>query len=271
MMTGLAKGSYRLGEGGGRIPPDNGMLYIPMGFANSQPWGRGSQLNITFMGIDILDDFYLNLQSGVRETGRLTVEAKRGPATHYKVSWLEKDEEGNTKRNLVVAGFDRQTDTFGWHKLGNAPTPTIMTRSPSSLPFVTRHTHEIRKLARQNEQEWRMAMGYQKSPNVLLGAVPNDIRTVKESSVVNFQPIVIEKQVDVSAVDRMHNPKTLPKEPELEASGPKDERRAQAGDKERQVGEPDLEEIVPLAGEPDPEDGSITLSEAIGTWQQGNF
>ena len=275
MLTGMAKGAYRLGEGGRRIPPDNGSLYIPMGFANSQPFGRGSQLNLSFMGIDMFDDYYLNLQSGVRETGRLSVDERRGgDKAHYKVTWIEKDTEGNTKRNLVVAGFDRQTETFGWQKLGNAPTPTIMTRSPSTLPFVTRHTHEIRKLAVQNEEEWRLAMGYQRAPNIMLGVLPNDIRTTETSRTVDYQPIVIDRQVDVSAVTRVDKPFVLGEEADLEASAGGDERRAEGPVDEGQAGEPSADNIVPLAdtdveGE---EDGdTITLSKAIRTWKVGNF
>jgi len=104
--------------------------------------------------------------------------------------------------------------------------------------------------------------------------LPNDIRTTETSRTVDYQPIVIDRQVDVSAVTRIDKPFVLGEEADLEASAGGDERRAEGPVDEGQAGEPSVDNIVPLADTDvdNEEDGdTITLSKAIRTWKVGNF
>ncbi|MFT7511545.1 MAG: hypothetical protein ACI9QL_000751 [Candidatus Omnitrophota bacterium] len=276
VMTGLTKGSFSFGEPATRNRPDNGILYIPMGFANSQPNGTGNQLTLSFMGIGLMDDYYLTLHSGVKESGRLIMEPKKGDPVHYDVTWLEYDEEGSAKRNLIIAGFDKSDESFGWHKLGRSPAPTLLSYSPNALPFVTRHTHEIRKLALEHEKEWKLAMGVGSEPHPFdLALAASQQAPVQHSEEMKFKPIVIENQVDVSA----NNPgaDSVPPEdqkPVLKAESPDPERRAEGPSGIKSAGEPSIETIGPLVDNPPPGPTTWTnmlLSKAIEVWKIGTF
>lgn len=274
VLAGLSKGSFSPGEVGQRRKPDNGVLYIPMGYANSQAWGYGNQLTLSFMGVGLMDDYFLTLHSGAKESGRLVFDPKKGDPVHYDVSWLEYDEEGNTKRNLIVAGFDKTEETFGWHKLGNSPAPTLLSYSPNALPFVTRHTHEIRKLVKQQAKDWNLAMGLGNAAHPFdLALAESQKKPVQHSTPVESGPIVIETQVDVSAKTLSDLPASDEAEKLIqEAKGPDDERRAEVPKGIENVGEPTIEAAEPLADQAPPSPTTWTnllLSRAIEAWKIG--
>lgn len=172
-MIGARSTSFRIGEPGTASPSGPADLYLPLGSANVRQEKGSTRLTLSFMGVDVLDDYLLALNVGGTESGHLTLNLRQGGKETYDVSFLEKDANGNLRRNLVVAGLDRGTaKNFGWYKLGNSGSTGLLTLSPLEMPFETRRTQDLVKLIQDRQKEWQLAMGVQPEEPVLFASGP---------------------------------------------------------------------------------------------------
>ena len=142
------------------------------------------------------------------------------------------------------------------------------------MPFVTRHTHEIRKLVLQQAKDWNLAMGFGNEPHPFdLALAESQQKPIQHSTPVESDPIVIETQVDVSAKTLSDLPDSDESEKTMrEAKGPSDERRAEVPKGIENVGEPTIEAAEPLANQAPPSPTTWTnllLSRAIEAWKIG--
>ncbi len=281
VLDGLIESLTRLGGQGGGVTGQGARLFIPMASCNAQAFRRGTQLTLAFMGIDMLDDYYLTVADGRSTSGTLVRQKMRdGGAEHYKVSFVETDAAGNQENNLVIAGLSRNyAEEFGWYKIGRSPTPKLLgMRSMQDAPFVTRRTKDLIRLSEQNELKWRLAQGLE-DPLPLVpgeevaGATPASGRTG------SFVPATVrngEYVAPVARQDRRRPAAESSAEP-LRATGTQEERRAERPVEEREATKPADERRAekPAEGGTAKKDDEkpledMVFSKAVEAWQRQN-
>ncbi len=277
VLDGLIESLARLGGKGAGATGHGARLFIPMASCNAQAFRRGTQLTLAFMGIDMLDDYYLTVADGRSSSGTLVRQKMRdGGAEHYKVSFVETDTEGNQKHNLVIAGLSRNySDEFGWYKIGRSPTPKLLgVRSLQEAPFVTRRTRDLIRLSEQYERNWRLAQGGEDLfPVADLAAASNPPLAPA------FIPATVQNGEYVAplARDAARPPSAEPSREPLRAEGRKGERRAERPATEREAVKPTEERRAekPVEGGTAKKDGEkpledMVFSKAIEAWQRQN-
>jgi sugar lactone lactonase YvrE len=279
VLDGLIESLTRLGGQGAGATGHGARLFIPMASCNAQSFRRGTQLTLAFMGIDMLDDYYLTVADGRSTSGTLVRQKMRnGGAEHYKVSFVETDAEGNQENNLVIAGLSRNySEEFGWYKIGRSPTPKLLSmRSVQDAPFVTRRTRELIRLYEQNELNWRLAQGGEEPlPATELAATT----TPSTGRPGTFVPATVRNGEYVAPVARKAGvrPSIDSSRETLRATGPRDERRAERPAEEREATKPADERRAekPSDGGTAKKDGDkpledMVFSKAVEAWQKQN-
>lgn len=159
-LAGFAGTNLRAGEPSGPRPSTPGSLYLPLASGNVNTQHGATRLSLSFLGVDVLDDYLVALNVGQKENGHLTLNLRKGGKEQYDVSFLEKDENGEVIRNLVVAGLEKAgSRNFGWYKLGGSAAPTLLTLQPGEMPFETRRTADLVRMIQSRQQDWQLAMG----------------------------------------------------------------------------------------------------------------
>lgn len=278
VLDGLIESLTRLGGQGAGATGHGARMFIPMASCNAQSFRRGTQLTLAFMGIDMLDDYYLTVADG-RSTGGTLVRQKmrNGGAEHYKVSFVETDSNGHQQNNLVIAGISRNyAEEFGWYKIGRAPTPKLLgMRSMQDAPFVTRRTRDLILLSEQNERNWRLAQGGEDPLPAADVAASTSQGTVRPGA---FVPATVRNGEYVAPVARRDGaPQADPAKGPLRAAGPQDERRAERPAEEREATKPADERRAekPADGGTAKKDGDkpledMVFSKAVEAWQKQN-
>ena len=279
VLDGLIESLTRLGGQGAGATGHGARLFIPMASCNAQSFRRGTQLTLAFMGIDMLDDYYLTVADGRSTSGTLVRQKMRnGGAEHYKVSFVETDAEGNRENNLVIAGLSRNySEEFGWYKIGRSPTPKLLgMRSVRDAPFVTRRTKELIRLYEQNELNWRLAQGGEEPFPVTDLASATTPSTGRPGT---FVPATVRNGEYVAPVARQdrRRPAAEASGETLRATAPQDERRAERPVEEREATKPADERRAdkPADGGTAKTDAEkpledMVFSKAVEAWQKQN-
>ena len=147
MITGLSEASYDIYEGRQTTRENPGALFLPLGNVAVHPMGRDVQMALSFMGVEMFDDYFMQLETGREDKGVLTVNprADGSPNDTYDLEFVEKDIAGNTERNLIVAGLNRmRVNDYGWYKIGNAPVSSLLSMN-STIPWFNKRTADLAK------------------------------------------------------------------------------------------------------------------------------
>ena len=112
-----------------RKASESASMNIPVATVNTERKPQGRTVDIVFLGVGILHDYYMNLLVGLENTGTVVVENMDGRQELYEASFVRVDEHGRVFRNLVIAGFDPAedlVDTIGWLNIGYSPVGTAL-------------------------------------------------------------------------------------------------------------------------------------------------
>ena len=147
MITGVAEASFDIYEGRQATRENPGALFLPLGNVAVHPMGRDVQMALSFMGVELFDDYFMQLETGREDKGVLTVNPREKGASSdtYDLEFIEKDVQGNTERNLIVAGLNRmRVNDYGWYKIGNAPVSSLLSMN-STIPWFNKRTADLAK------------------------------------------------------------------------------------------------------------------------------
>ena len=281
-MMGRTSTTFRAGERAAVAAPSGpASLFLPLASANVIQEKGSTRMTLSFLGVDILDDYLLALNIGGNESGFLTLNLRQGGKETYEVSFVEKDETGALKRNQVVAGLDRgSSKNYGWYKLGGSGTTGLLTLSPMEMPFETRRTQDLVKLIQDRQREWQLAMGVQPEESFLFASAPAKPKVntyTPEIITADYRPRPKANATEAAALEARRP------ESELRADKPGEGQRAEPKANQLRVDKPGSEERVePKSGdqraEPSqsprqaqatkPTEGTVLLSKAVEAWNQ---
>jgi hypothetical protein len=157
VMGGFASSSYRPG-GTFQKQSDQAFLYLPMATCSTRRQDDGVDLTLSFLGLGSTEDYYLELQCGKVDRGRLMVEGKSGRLADYDIEFTEVDDSGEEVRNIMIAGFDPQeTDDYTWLKIGTSPIDSKLNLTKNNNSgWVSVRMASFKPLIEQKEREWQM-------------------------------------------------------------------------------------------------------------------
>jgi len=237
MLSGYQQGEVTLGDGGNSDVRNGATLFIPLGNVAVMPAGREAKLTLSFMGIDMMDDFYIQLHTGRAEKGVLTVDAKGKSELKesYEVTFVDKDKDGDKERNLVVAGFNRlNLNDFGWYKLGNAPVPNLLSMN-EDFNWFSKRTAGIAKTVETREKTWRAEVAMRNKD--MYG---HEMEKTSFSDRYSYKPTEVRDDLipNPALAEKLRKEKELQQatgEDDLREANKAEERRAEENADEREV------------------------------------
>jgi hypothetical protein len=242
-------------------------VFLPLATGNVQPERDGTRVALSFLGADIVDDYLLALTVGDRDAGHLTLRGRKGVQEQYDITFVERDDEGRLRRNLVVAGMERFTaHNFGWYKLGGAMSPTLLTLSPTEVPFETRRTRDLAERIRQQHRERQLALGESLDdlPS-LTRAAPKPVRVYTPELVIASAPG--SSSPAPAAANRSKAPTPPGEVPPLRARQPDGEERVEPKPGQMRAEEPAPgQQRATTTAPPKPE--TLILSRAAEAWRR---
>ena len=99
---------------------------IPVGTVNMKRKPEGRTVDVVFLGLGLMSDYYISLVTGSENRGTMMVESREGAEEHYAADFMKTDDSGQMTRNLIVAGFDpgeeqNEENVIGWLNIGSSP------------------------------------------------------------------------------------------------------------------------------------------------------
>ncbi|MEM7391851.1 MAG: hypothetical protein AAF492_05835 [Verrucomicrobiota bacterium] len=107
------------------LQSDKSEIYLPLTSCGIGEDEDGIDVSITFLGLSVLDDYFLNINVGRENGGMLIVEDKFGKdKATYPLTITDKKVAGeNPDPNLMITGFDQATKSqdLSWLNIGQWP------------------------------------------------------------------------------------------------------------------------------------------------------
>jgi len=97
-------------------------VFLPTATCAVTPREDGMDVQLAFISLHGGHDYFLQLECGASNTGRLIDDAGGGSTVSYGIDFTEETLDGAAYNTLVVAGFGEQdSDRPGWLNIGNWP------------------------------------------------------------------------------------------------------------------------------------------------------
>ncbi|MFH0907436.1 MAG: hypothetical protein V1929_01560 [bacterium] len=157
-------------------------LFIPMATCAATPTEDGVEVSICFLGLDIMDDYYMQFRLGKAAEGRLIVNGQQQTITKYNMTLTEMDEETGTEvPTVVMAGFNRRkAEPFSWLKIGVMPQEYFLQledRPPWKSRWMSEVTPEINVMLQKKEADLRASLRRTMQEEISAGAAASDADT----------------------------------------------------------------------------------------------
>ncbi len=136
-------------------------LYVPIAACGMSSNDDGMNINVSFLGLGVYDDFYIRLESGKQNRGSMVVEnSMTTQRINYGLQFTKELQDGAVVRNLVAAGFDpRQTESIGWLKLGQWPAGLGLSTGDTELEPFASGREDITDIIKLKDMEYRLQQG----------------------------------------------------------------------------------------------------------------
>ena len=142
---------------------------IPVGTVNMKRKPEGRDVDVVFLGLGLMSDYYISLVTGSENRGTMVLETREGAEERYTADFVKMDDSGRLTRNLIVAGFDPAKDqdeenVIGWLNIGYSPVGSALSTGSKLRKFssvdseltnmIEAKTRENKRmLEQQNRQE----------------------------------------------------------------------------------------------------------------------
>lgn len=253
-VEGYQSASYRYG-GKWKKQSNNAQLFFPMATCTTRRQPQGVDVTLAFLGMGFSEDYYLELECGQVDRGKLVVDGKNGVLADYDVQFTERTLDGAEVRNIMIAGFDPQEgDDYSWLKIGKDPVDSQLNLDEQTS-WISYRMAAFKPILEKKELEWRMVQ-WDDGLEERTVTAPSDMPTAE-------QPDRSGEQFEDQAVDPnapIHTRRSG--SDQHAATAPRD---AENGDNVTQA-VPDDEEEYPAQSWT-----NMILSRALKTWQTGSF
>ncbi|MFH0953249.1 MAG: hypothetical protein V1873_02855 [Verrucomicrobiota bacterium] len=143
---------------------DNAQLYLPLTSCSAMRSEYGTDVSLAFLGLGVMQDYYLHILLGGDNRGELVMEDDSGQLASYDVSVTEHDVQGNEHVNVVVTGFGpKYNGEPMWLDIGPRPVWDVVNDPKKQVwvsYWISRRGRELLDLMARNEEEWRTAGEY---------------------------------------------------------------------------------------------------------------
>lgn len=177
VLGGLASAA-RHGASGWSRECDNAYLYLPLATCSATRSARGTEVTLTFLGLDVTDDYYLHILLGSENRGELLMEDTAGQLSGYDVDVTEFDERGTERVNIVVTGFGvRSEGDELWLDIGDHPSWGLIKdarRARWVSYWVSRQATDLISLLAKKDDEWKTTDPDAKPKDALEASAPGE-------------------------------------------------------------------------------------------------
>jgi len=189
-------------------------LFVPMATCAATPTDDGVDVSICFLGLDIMDDYYLQFRLGKDAEGKLIVNGEKQSMIKYNMSLTEMDEETGTEvPTVVMAGFNRRkAEPYSWLKIGMEPQEYFLQvedRPPWTSRWMSEVTPDINVMLNKKEADLRASLRKAVQEEISAGAAATDPEPVRKDDKPERDPQRVEAKESAS-------PTTARAEPESE-------------------------------------------------------
>lgn len=157
VLGGMASAARR-GAGDWSRECENAHLYLPLTTCSAMRTPRGTEVTLTFLGMDVTDDYYLHILLGSENRGELMMKDSAGEMSGYDVDVTEFDERGTERVNIVVTGFGTRSERNEmWLDIGDRPSWGLikdMRRARWVSYWVSRQAQDLIALLAKKDEEW---------------------------------------------------------------------------------------------------------------------
>jgi hypothetical protein len=121
---------------------------------------NGMHLNLTFLGLELYEDYHLRLLIGDENVGNLIVESRDGSRAQYALHFSDVTVDGRVSRSVQVAGFDpTRSEELGWLKIGQRPVSSALTLDEKEIPQFKGMDDALNRLIQEKEMRRRLESG----------------------------------------------------------------------------------------------------------------
>jgi len=155
VVEGFASSSYRY-DRGWKNHSKTAQLYFPLASCTAQRSLEGVDINLAFLGMGFSEDYYLELQCGRNDKGRLMIDGRNGQLANFDVEFTEVDRRGQEVRNVVVAGFNPEPGAeYNWLRIGKSPVNSQLNLD-DQVNWISYRMASMKPVFEQRETEWRL-------------------------------------------------------------------------------------------------------------------